>query len=157
MNTPVEVLEMAFPLRVERYAVNPDSGGAGQFRGGCGAVRTWRMLQGADAVGSLCIERMTSPPFGLMGGQSGAAAVVTLTTPDGKSRKLPSKGAFQAPSGSVIDMITPGSGGFGVPAKRTHAAVARDLLDGYVTSDGATRDYGVGNPEELMALASTED
>src|SRR6202040_1281839 len=66
MNTPVEVLEMAFPLRVERYAVNPDSGGAGQFRGGCGAVRTWRMLQGADAVGSLCMERMTSPPFGLL-------------------------------------------------------------------------------------------
>src|SRR5215472_237495 len=88
MNTPVEVLEMAFPLRVERYAVNPDSGGAGQFRGGCGAVRTWRMLQGADAVGSLCMERMTSPTFGLMGGQAGATAVVTLTTPDGKSRKL---------------------------------------------------------------------
>jgi N-methylhydantoinase B len=157
MNTPVEVLEMAFPLRVERYAVNPDSGGAGQFRGGCGAVRTWRMLQGADAVGSLCMERMTSPPFGLLGGQAGAAGVVTLTTPDGKSRKLPCKGAFQAPAGSVIDMITPGSGGFGVPAKRAPAAIGRDLLDGYVTFDGATRDYGVGNPSELMVLAKTED
>src|SRR5262245_64128931 len=69
------------------------------------------MLQGADVVGSLCIERMTSPPFGLLEGRAGAAAVVTLTTPDGKSRKLPCKGAFQAPAGSVIDMITPGSGG----------------------------------------------
>src|SRR5215510_8242724 len=157
MNTPVEVLEMAFPLRVERYAINPDSGGAGRFRGGCGAVRTWRMLQGADAVGSLCMERMTSPPFGLMGGQAGAAAVVTLTTPDGKSRRLPCKGAFQAPAGSVIDMITPGSGGFGVPAKRAPATIGRDLLDGYVTSDGATRDYGVGNPGEFLVLARTED
>ena len=115
------------------------------------------MLQGADAVGSLCMERMTSPPFGLMGGQAGAAAVVTLTTPDGKSRKLPCKGAFQAPAGSVIDMITPGSGGFGVPAKRAPAAIGRDLLDGYVTSDGATRDYGVVNPGELQVLVSTED
>jgi len=157
MNTPIEVLEMAFPLRVERYAVNPDSGGAGQFRGGCGAVRTWRLLPGADAVGSLCMERMTSPPFGLMGGQAGAAAVVTLSTPDGKSRNLPCKGAFQAPAGSVIDMITPGSGGFGVPAKRSSAAIGRDLLDGYVSGDGATRDYGVGDPGKLLGLARTED
>ena len=113
MNTPVEVLEMAFPVRVERYEVNPDSGGAGRYRGGCGAKRVWRMLEGADATGALCMERMTSPPFGLLGGKAGAAAVVTLTTPDGVTRHLPSKGAFAAPAGSVIDMITPGSGGFG--------------------------------------------
>ena len=54
-------------------------------------------------------------------------------------------------------MITPGSGGFGVPAKRAHAAVGEDLLDGYVTSDGATRDYGVENPDELLVFAKTED
>src|SRR5262245_22704894 len=148
---------MAFPSRVERYAVNPDSGGAGQFRGGCGAVRRWRLLPGADAVGSLCMERMTSPPFGLMGGQAGAAAVVTLATPDGKSRNLPCKGAFQAPAGSVLDMITPGSGGFGVPAKRAPATIGLDLLDGYVTADGATRDYGVENPAELLGRAKAED
>ena len=67
------------------------------------------------------------------------------------------QGAFRAPAGSVIDMITPGSGGFGVPAKRAPATIGRDLLDGYVTSDGATRDYGVGNPGELLVLARTED
>ena len=103
------------------------------------------------------MERMTSPPFGLMGGQAGAAAVVTLTTPDGRSRNLPCKGAFHAPAGSVIDMITPGSGGFGAPAKRAPDALGRDLLDGYVTSDGATRDYGVGDPGELQDRARTED
>jgi N-methylhydantoinase B/oxoprolinase/acetone carboxylase alpha subunit len=54
-------------------------------------------------------------------------------------------------------MITPGSGGFGVPAKRAPAAIGRDLLDGYVTADGATRDYGVENPGELLVLARTED
>jgi N-methylhydantoinase B len=69
MNTPVEVLEMAFPVRVERYEINPDSGGAGRFRGGCGARRVWRMLDSADATGALCMERMTSPPFGLAGGR----------------------------------------------------------------------------------------
>jgi N-methylhydantoinase B len=157
MNTPVEVLEMAFPVRVERYEINPDSGGAGRYRGGCGARRVWRMLEGADAIGALCMERMTSPPFGLRGGHDGAAAVVTLTAADGLSRQLPSKGAFAAPAGSVIDMITPGSGGFGPVAQRDPGAVGRDLLDGYVSDASAERDYGVKAPEDLRKLAAAED
>jgi len=157
MNTPVEVLEMAFPVRVERYEINPDSGGAGRFRGGCGARRVWRMLDMADATGALCMERMTSPPFGLAGGRAGAAAVVTLTTPDGATRHLPSKGAFAAPAGAVVDMITPGSGGFGPPAARDPRAIGRDLLDGYVTDAAAKRDYGVADPDNLRRAAASED
>ena len=157
MNTPVEVLEMAFPVRVECYAVNPDSGGAGRYRGGCGAKRIWRMLEGADAIGALCMERMTSPPFGLRGGSAGAAAVVTLTTPDGMTRSLPSKGAFAAPAGSTIDMLTPGSGGFGPASERDPAAIGDDLLDGYVSASAATRDYGVTDPDELRKIADAED
>jgi N-methylhydantoinase B len=157
MNTPVEVLEMAFPVRVERYEVNPDSGGAGRYRGGCGAQRVWRLLDGADATGALCMERMTSPPFGLRCGRAGAAAVVTLTTPDGVRRLLPSKGAFAVPAGSVIDMITPGSGGFGSVAERDPAAIGRDLLDGYVSASAAKRDYGVTDSEDLRKIAAAKD
>jgi len=157
MNTPIEVVEMAFPVRLESYAINPDSGGAGRHRGGCGARRIWRMLDGADATAALCMERMTSPPFGLLGGSAGAAAVVTITTPDGAIRHLPSKGAFAAPAGSVIDMITPGSGGFGPVADRDPRAIGRDLLDGYVTPEGATRDYGAADPDALRAAAARED
>jgi N-methylhydantoinase B len=157
MNTPVEVLEMAFPLRVERYEVNPDSGGAGRYRGGCGARRVWRMLEGADATGALCMERMTSPPFGLRGGSAGAAAVVTLTTPDGITRSLPSKGAFAAPAGSIIDMLTPGSGGFGSATERNPRSIGRDLRDGYVSASAATRDYGITDPDDLLKSAAAED
>jgi N-methylhydantoinase B len=157
MNTPVEVMETAFPVRIERYEINPDSGGAGRYRGGCGARRVWRLLEGADATGALCMERMTSPPFGLLGGQSGAAAVVKLTTPDGVTRDLPSKGAFGAPAGSVIDMITPGSGGFGPIAEREPGAIGRDLLDGYVSVEQARRDYHVADPEALRNAAKSED
>jgi N-methylhydantoinase B len=103
------------------------------------------------------MERMTSPPFGLRGGNAGAPAVVTLTTPDGVTRDLPSKGAFAAPAGSVIDMITPGSGGFGPVAKRNPAAIGRDLLDGYVSAAAARRDYGADNPEELRTAAALDD
>jgi N-methylhydantoinase B len=150
MNTPIEVLEMAFPVRIERYEIEPDSGGAGRYRGGAGARRVWRMLDGADATGALCMERMTSPPFGIRGGKAGAAAVVTLTTQDGATRHLPSKGAFAAPAGSVVDMRTPGSGGFGPPAERDRAAIARDLRDGYVSEEGAARDYGVADAKALL-------
>jgi N-methylhydantoinase B len=149
MNTPVEIMETSFPVRIERYEINPDSGGAGRYRGGCGAVRIWRLLENADATGALCMERMTSPPFGLLGGKAGAAAAVKLTTPDGAARDLPGKGAFNAPAGSVIEMITPGSGGFGPPAERDRAAIGRDLRDGYVSTASAERDYGIADPQAL--------
>ncbi len=151
MNTPVEIMEMAFPVRIDRYEIKEDSGGAGRYRGGCGARRVWRLL--ADATGALCMERMTSPPFGLLGGKAGAAAVVTLTTPDGAARQLPSKGAFAAPAGSVIDMVTPGSGGFGPVTERDPAAIGRDLLDGYVGAAAAGRDYAVADPDALRKAA----
>ncbi len=157
MNTPVEVLELSFPVRIERYEIAPDSGGAGRWRGGCGARRVWRLLDGADAVGALCMERMTSPPFGLLGGKPGAAATVTLATPDGVTRHLPSKGAFNAPAGSVVDMVVPGSGGFGEPAERDPAAIGADLLDGYVSERAAHEDYGIAEPEALRAAAAGRD
>ena len=157
MNTPVEIMEMSFPVRIERYEVNPDSGGAGRYRGGCGAIRVWRLLDGADATCALCMERMVSPPFGLLGGKRGAAAVVKLTTRDGATRHLPGKGAFSAPAGAVIEMITPGSGGFGAVAARDPAAIGRDLLDGYVSAAAAKRDYGVADPQALREAAESED
>jgi N-methylhydantoinase B len=157
MNTPVEIMEMTFPVRIERYEVNSDSGGAGRYRGGCGARRVWRLLAGADATGALCMERMTSPPFGLLGGAPGAGAAVKLTTADGVTRDLPSKGAFAAPAGSIIDMITPGSGGFGPVVERDAAAIGRDLLDGYVSAAAAERDYGIVDVEELRKAAASED
>ena len=80
-----------------------------------------------------------------------------LTTADGASHRLQGKGAFGAPAGSIIEMITPGSGGFGSPAERDPAAIARDLLDGYVTAASAERDYGIGDPESLRKAAASED
>ncbi|MEM6622080.1 MAG: hydantoinase B/oxoprolinase family protein [Pseudomonadota bacterium] len=142
MNTPVEVLEMAFPLRLLEYTIEPDSGGAGRYRGGNGSRRVWQMLPGADATGTLCLERAKSPPFGLLGGKAGRATEVILTDPDGQTSHPPGKGAFPVQGGAVITMITPGSGGFGDPAQRDPDAIDRDLADGYVTPEGARRDYG---------------
>jgi N-methylhydantoinase B len=70
---------------------------------------------------------------------------------------LPSKGAFNAPAGSLIDMRTPGSGGFGPVTERDPAAVGRDLLDFYVSEGAAVHDYGIPDPQALRKAAAAED
>jgi len=141
MNTPIEILEMSFPLRVEEYALVPDSGGPGTWRGGLGVRRVWRVLE-REAHASVCCERTVTPPFGLDGGLAGAAAKLTLRLPDGSDRRLNSKGGFMAPAGALVAVEAPGSGGYGPPSGRDRAALVEDLADGYVTVEAARRDYG---------------
>ena len=141
MNTPIEILEMSFPLRVESYALIPDSGGAGTWRGGLGVRRVWRVLE-RDALAAVCCERSVTPAFGLAGGMPGAAAKITLRLADGTQRTLNSKGAFTAPAGSLVELEAPGAGGYGPPSGRDRAALAEDVVDGYVTAEAARRDYG---------------
>src|SRR3984885_532985 len=138
MNTPIEIIEMSFPLRVEEYALVPDSGGAGKWRGGLGVRRTWRVLE-RDAHAAVCCERSVTPPFGLAGGLPGGPAKLTLRLSDGMARKLNSKGAFTAPAGSLLEVEAPGSGGYGPPCERDRALLAEDLADGYVSPAGAAR------------------
>lgn len=141
-NTPIEILEMSFPLRVEEYALVPDSGGAGQYRGGLGVRRTWRVLEN-QAHAAVCCERSVTPPFGLAGGLPGAPARLELLPPRSNARKLNSKGSFLAPAGSRVVMEAPGSGGYGPPGLRDPEALSQDVLDGYVTATEARRTYGV--------------
>jgi N-methylhydantoinase B len=141
-NTPIEILEMSFPLRVEEYALIPDSGGAGTYRGGLGVRRVWRVLE-KQAHAAVCCERSVTPPFGLDGGLAGAPARLSLLEPGSNSRKLTSKGGFLAPAGSLVVVEAPGSGGYGPPQGRDRAALSEDLLDGYVTPAEARRVYGV--------------
>ena len=141
-NTPIEILEMSFPLRVEEYALVPDSGGAGTYRGGLGVRRVWRVLE-HQAHAAVCCERTVTPPFGLDGGHPGAPAKLELIAPRSNARKLTSKGGFLAPAGSIVVMEAPGSGGYGPPSGRDTRALSEDLLDGYVTPAEARRIYGV--------------
>ena len=142
MNTPIEVLEMSFPVRVEEYSVLTDSGGAGEFRGGCGARRIWRVL-GNTARGAVCSERSKSAPFGLAGGQSGSPTRIRLEDPDGGIRYPLSKGAFTVPANGRIIFEVPGSGGFGPPTERDPAALEDDLKNGYISEDAANKEYAL--------------
>jgi N-methylhydantoinase B len=131
MNTPIEILEMSFPVRVERYEILADSGGVGKYRGGCGVERVWRIL-GNPAQVSVCLERGVTPPFGLAGGGPGAGARVSLIAPDGTARRLNTKGTFTAPPESQVVMHAPGSGGYGPVGDRDPARAREDEVNGYV-------------------------
>jgi len=148
MNTPIEILEMSFPVRVERYEIVRDTGGAGRYRGGCGVERVWRILGNASQV-SVCLERTKSAPFGLAGGGAGGAGRIALIAPDGAERELNSKGAFTAPAGARICLRAPGAGGFGAPVERDRERLRDDVVNGYVSRDSAAVDYGHESDDAL--------
>ena len=100
-------------------------------------------MLGNDAQASICLERTKSAPFGLAGGKAGATARIAIETPDGTVRELNSKGGFPAPGGSRILLEVPGSGGFGPAEDRDPVQLAADVKDGYVSAEGAKRDYGL--------------
>ena len=110
LNTPVEALESAYPVRVQQYSLRRGSGGSGLFRGGDGIVREIEFL--ANVRGCILSDRRRIPPYGLAGGGEGKTGRNYLIVA-GRSRELPSKCAFEAPAGSHLRIETPGGGGWG--------------------------------------------
>lgn len=149
MNTPIEILEMSFPVRVDEYVLVTDSGGAGRFRGGLGASRTWTVLD-HKARASACLERTKSAPFGLSGGKPGLAAKIWTEALNGDKGIAPGKGGFDVPNGGQIHLRVPGSGGFGDPSERDINAIKEDVLDGYISEEAAETHYGVKNIRHLI-------
>lgn len=111
LNTPVESLEQDYPLRIEQYAIRKKSGGKGKFHGGNGIIRSYRFLQ--EATVSLLTDRRIGKPYGLHGGDSGLSGVNTLIRKDGLRQVLPGKISFTALEGDLLEIATPGGGGFG--------------------------------------------
>jgi N-methylhydantoinase B len=109
-NTPIEALEYAYPLRVQRYEVRRRSGGKGRFRGGDGIRRDIQVL--ADCQATLLSERRRFPPYGLNGGGAGCKGENILIR-DGKEKLLPGKGTFDLNKGDILSIRTPGGGGYG--------------------------------------------
>jgi len=110
MNTPVEALEFAYPLRVERYEFAQNTGGKGKFRGGDGIQRDLRVL--CDAQGAILTERRKLAPPGLKGGGAGQCGKNVLIRKN-KKIKLPGKTQLDLKKDDVVSMRTPGAGGFG--------------------------------------------
>ena len=108
LNTPVEALERDYPLRVERYGLRRGSGGAGRHPGGDGVVRTYRVL--ADCRLGLMTERRRHGPPGANGGRAGSPGRNLLN-----GERLPAKVSLDLKAGDVLEIRTPGGGGWGRP------------------------------------------
>jgi N-methylhydantoinase B len=139
-NAPVEEVELTMPVRIVRFSLIPDSGGAGRYRGGTGVRRDYVFVD-HDATVSIVSDRARFAPWGLEGGGSGSLARYVLD-PDGAAEALPSKVTVTVAAGRVLSVQTPGGGGFGDAGERDLGAVERDLRLEKVTAEAAARDYG---------------
>ncbi len=140
----IEWSEMEAPIIYEARELIPDSGGAGEFRGGLGQELKLRAQEGHVAKGKPLVlsgsaGRMRFPPQGLLGGQSGSFGVISV---NGEPIAPTSSPEVSFNAGDIISLKLPGGGGHGDPAKRDTSRTRSDLVAGYVTPTGARNDYG---------------
>ena len=139
---PIEIIESEFPTRILRFELIPDSGGAGQYRGGLGIRREYLNLE--DARFSIRSTKHIIAPEGAAHGGKGRTGDIIVNPDSDAAKQLPTRYAdYPLKGGDRFRLLTPGGGGFGHGFARDPELVARDLNEGYVTPEGALRDYGV--------------
>ena len=141
-NTPIEMIEMVYPLRFKCYEFLTDSCGSGKYRGGLGVRRDIEFL---DKSGSLNtqFDKFKIAPFGLFGGGDGATGQLFLNPDAANEKKLRSKTVdCKLTHGDIVSIRTQGGGAYGPAAERTEAAIARDLREGKITPAAALDAYG---------------
>ncbi|MEO3388643.1 hydantoinase B/oxoprolinase family protein [Mesorhizobium sp. CAU 1741] len=141
---PLEILETAYPVRFTKWGLRPDSGGAGAYRGGLGAIYEIELLEkNADVF--LFGERGKFAPKGVVGGGDAALNRFTYEQADGDhTPPMVSKMVgIHIDRGQKVRLETPGGGGYGSAFERDAEAVARDVRQGFVTAARARQDYGV--------------
>jgi N-methylhydantoinase B/oxoprolinase/acetone carboxylase alpha subunit len=139
-NTSCELIEATYPIRIEHYGFVPDTGGAGQYRGGLAVRRDVRFL-GRHAVLQIRSDRALVRPWGLAGGEAGTPSKNLLLLPDGTSRDLPSKVVVDIECGTMWRHVTASGGGWGDRHKRARDAIARDIQEGKMTETFAKAIY----------------
>ena len=138
-NTPVETLEANHPVRVESYELIPDSCGPGQFRGGLGIRRSYRVLA-SEALLQLRADRMKFQPYGLAGGGC-ASAAKNLLQRGNHVQHLASKVGMTIVRDDLVIHCQPGGGGFGDPIRRELKAIGHDVWDQKITAQFARQHY----------------
>ncbi|MCY4632631.1 MAG: hydantoinase B/oxoprolinase family protein [bacterium] len=151
-NTPVEVFESRYPLRVDSYRLLEDSGGPGLNRGGLGIERILTMVADEVTVSAI-FNRMRVDPFGIGGGKPGANSGIYVrlageeawsTFSEKFGTMSPSKFSnIRLRRGDQVMIVAPGGGGWGDPLERSSERVVADVAEGFVTPEAAQREYGL--------------
>ena len=152
MTMPVEATELVGPVLIWRKELRPDSGGAGQYRGGLGQFMEVGARDGHEFDFSAMFDRVDHPARGRHGGANGA--VTQIARDDGAA--MQGKGKQFVPHGRKVVMSFPGGAGYGAPADRDPALVRRDLALGYISPGRAREIYGLSETEiaEVMSKAA---
>jgi N-methylhydantoinase B len=142
-NFPSEFLDTAFPVRVRRYGINPDTGGPGRWRGGCGLVREVEVLA-PEAMISMRIDTVDNPPWGVAGGHAAGTGRCVINPGRSDERMLkPLSDGNMVKRGDIVRIETGGGGGFGHPFDREPELVLSDVRGGFVSRESAELNYGV--------------
>jgi N-methylhydantoinase B len=136
-------MEIEFPLRIERYELVCDSGGAGRYRGGLGIVRDMRLLAD-EASASLRSSRQRIPAPGMAGGKDGGLGAFFRNPGTALETRLPlTTSGTPLANGDLLRIVSPGGGGYGDPRERERDAVRRDLREGKISVKAARDVYGL--------------
>ena len=136
-NQAIEQFENQVPMLVEEKTLVPDTGGAGEFRGGNAQRLTFRNVGDTPITVTIRHERVDNPPRGLLGGQPGAGGIDMIN-----GERIPSKSRNSISRGDTVTFQTPGGGGMGPPANRSEDAIRADIASGLVTPAFAKEHYG---------------
>ena len=149
-NYPAEFMDMEYPLRMERYAICPDSAGPGKHRGGCGIIRDVRLLAPEGTFG-LRVENSRFPAWGVAGGKAGGTSRVMLNPGcEGEKEIRPFSDDNPWQAGDLVRIYTAGGGGWGDPLEREIHLVEKDVRGGFVSLESARSEYGVVIDSETL-------
>ncbi len=133
--TPIEILEAEFPCRITRFDLVPDSGGAGEWRGGLSMWREYELLTDATVIRRF--DKSRFPPQGLAGGGPGGRSRFVVRLGASDELEAPASGRYEMRAGERFLVQSAGGGGYGDPQKRECAAIDRDIAEGYVSAPGS--------------------
>ena len=150
MTMPIEATEHTGPVIIWRKELRPDSGGAGEHRGGLGQYMEVGATEGHEFDFSAMFDRVDHPARGRQGGQDGAAT--TIAQDDGTP--MQGKGKQHVPDGRRVKLAFPGGAGYGDVARRDPERVKRDLARGYISAEAATNEYGMSSEAVEAVLAA---
>lgn len=152
-NTPVEINEAEVPIRILRYGLEPDSGGAGRHRGGLATVLEFRVQAPGTVVTARNRDRSRFRSWGVAGGRAGAASAFWRNPGTARAENLGNTDVVTLDPGDVVRLVCAGASGWGPPWQRPVEAVLADLEAGKISAAAASRDYGVipGDPAATEA------
>jgi N-methylhydantoinase B len=154
-NIPIEMVETNFPLFVPRYELRPDSGGAGKFRGGLGAVKVIKPVAHDAKLITTFDRSRYSPAWGLHGGGAGAPNLVEIHRRDGAIEPHMKVTDMPVNEGEAIVFMGGGGGGYGDPFQRDVERVVGDVNEGYVSVEAAKSQFGVVIDGRTMTIDDT--